>query len=435
MMTSQPGGGEQQWREDLPSARLAAVIVLTGIGAGLGGGALTLLLHLVQHLAYGYSEDTFLIGVQRAAGQRRVLVMAAAGVIAGGGWWSLRRFAAPVPKVAQALGNRDVRMTLGTVTLDAVLQIVVVGLGASLGREGAPRQFGGAVGAWLAERAGLPADQRRILLACGAGAGLTAAYNVPVGGALFTAEVLLASLAFRVVVPAAATSVIATVVAWAVVSNRPTYQVASPSLSATVVAWAVLAGPLLGLAGTGFVRLLDYAERHRADGARLPIATVLVFPALGALAIAYPQLLGNGKGPAQLAFDGTPALALLAALIVLKPIATAACLASGATGGRLTPAVATGALLGALLGRAWMPLWPGARIGELAIIGAAGFLAVTLNAPLTAIALLLEFTHTGTALFVPMVLTVAGAVITARALRNRSISRASSGAPAPPPPG
>ncbi len=138
----------------------------------------------------------------------------------------------------------------------------------------------------------------------------------------------------------------------------------------------------------------------------------MLFAAVGALAIPFPQLLGNGKGPAQLAFDGALGLPLFAALVLLKPLATALCLRSGATGGLLTPALATGALLGAATGGLWAHIWPGTPLGAYALIGAAAVLASTQRAPLTAIVLVLEFTHTGLALLVPILIAVAAATLT-----------------------
>lgn len=138
----------------------------------------------------------------------------------------------------------------------------------------------------------------------------------------------------------------------------------------------------------------------------------MLFAAVGALAIPFPQLLGNGKGPAQLAFNGALGLPLFAALILLKPLATALCLRSGATGGLLTPALATGALLGAATGGLWSSLWPGTPRGACALIGAAAVLATTQRAPLTAIVLVLVFTHTGLTLLVPILIAVGAATLT-----------------------
>ncbi len=404
-------------------ARFAVCLVLTGVGAGVGGAALTLLLHAVQHAAFGYTEDTFLIGVEHASAERRVVVMSFAGLVAGGGWWALRRYGPPIPRIPDALGSRKVRLPVVWVTLDAALQIIVVALGASLGREGAPRQFGAAVGAWLSQRTGLSLQQRKIVLASGAGAGLAAVYNVPIGGALFTLEVLLVTIALPAVVSAFVASSLATVIAWAVLPNRPAYVVFPVSTTGTVLVWALLAAPLMGATGLLFVRLTGWAGKHRPTGWRLPISTFVVFTAIGLLAVPYPQLLGNGKGPAQLAFDGTLPWSTLVALLLLKPIVTAACLRSGATGGRLTPAVATGALLGAVTGKAWLLLWPGSRIEEFAIVAAAGFLAVTLSAPVTAVALIIEFTDTGVALLIPMIIAVILSTVTARAIDKSLATR------------
>lgn len=130
---------------------------------------------------------------------------------------------------------------------DACTQIVEIGAGALLGREGAPRQVGAAVAQWLASRLRLPDGNGHVLTACGAGAALAAVYNVPLGGAAYTAEVLVGSSRPRVVVPAVATSALATVVAWPVVADAPTYHL--PRLAAAgpaLAAWAALAGHAWG---------------------------------------------------------------------------------------------------------------------------------------------------------------------------------------------
>jgi len=128
------------------AARLLVVVLLTGAGAGLGGIALTLLLHLVQHLAYGYTKDTFLRGVQQASVVRRVLVMTVGGAAVGIGWWLLSSLRPGLRLVAAAVQEpgRPARPPVNA--LDAGLQSVAVGLGASLGQEGAPRQVGAAAG-------------------------------------------------------------------------------------------------------------------------------------------------------------------------------------------------------------------------------------------------------------------------------------------------
>jgi H+/Cl- antiporter ClcA len=393
---------------------LSALVVLgTGVGAGLVGIGLTLLLHAVQHAAFGYTEDTFLYGVTRATPARRVLVLALDGAVAGFGWWLLRR-TARVYTVNEAISAQPQRLPVITTTVDSVLQVVVVALGASLGREGAPRQLAAALGGWLADRCRLDPDQRRIVIAAGAGAGLAAVYNVPLSGCLFAAEVLLGSLSLRVVVPAAVASAVAVAVSWLVLPDQPTYLVRPFPLTPGLLVWSVLIGPIVGVAGWAFSWLMRRARAHMPRSWRLPVATIVVFTALGALAIPYPELLGNGKGPTQLALTGSLGLAGALVLTLLKPLVTAACLRSGATGGLLTPSLATGALFGAAAGAAWSLLWPGTPLGAFALVGAAAMLAVTQRAPLCAMALVLEFTHTGLVLLAPMLVAVAAAVAVAR---------------------
>ena len=309
-------------------------------------------------------------------------------------------------------------MPVGATVIDAALQIVAVGVGASLGREGAPRQVGASLGSWIATRLGVSTAQRRLLLAAGAGAGLAAVYNVPLGGALFTLEVLLASFAFADLVVALLCSAIATVTAWPLVTDQPTYHLAAPPLHASVVVWSIVIGPIAAIAGLVFTRATTFARVHAPTGWRSAVAIVVVFTALGATAIKYPQLLGNGKGLLQLAFAGSIAIGLAIVLAVLKTGATAACLASGAIGGLLTPSLAVGAALGAFTGGVWNLIWPGGALAAYALICGAAMLAVTQRAALTAIVLVSEFTHATQNLLAPMVIAVALAMITSSLARR-----------------
>lgn len=401
------------------TARFAVGVVATGVLAGAGGIVLTLLLHLVQHLAYGYSEDSFLFGAERAAPSRRLLAMAAGGLLIGAGWWALRRWTTPVPTVADVIKDPRRGFRLPEATTDAALQIVGVGIGGSLGREGAPRLLGAALADRLSAALRLTAGQRRTVVACGAGAGLAAVYNVPLGGALFTLEIVLGSALVTDVVPALISAAIATAVSWPVLSTRPTYAVAVQGAHPQVLVWAVLLGPVAGLVSVGFIALVARARSGAPTGWKLVLGCFAAFTAVGAASMAYPELLGNGKGPTQLALDGTLSVLLLAVLVIGKPLATAGCLAGGAIGGLLTPALATGAVLGALTGIGWSQLWPGAPVTSYAIVGAAAVLATTQRAPLCAIVLVLEFTHCGFDLTVPLLLAVAGSMLTARALNRR----------------
>jgi H+/Cl- antiporter ClcA len=391
-------------------------VVAIGVAAGLGGALLMWILNGIAHLAWGHSSLTFLGAVERASARHRVLILLLAGVIAGVGGLvvrALRGFGGG--EVSEAVWLEDGRLALGPSFGRGLLSIVIVALGASLGREAAPQLAGAAVASRLTERFGIPRWQRRLLVACGAGAGMAAVYNVPLGGALFALEVLLGSVRLPFVLPALATSMIATAVAWIYLPTDPTYFVPSYRVSASQIVWAVIIGPLAGLAAIGWVRLVKAVHRARPTRRRTRlVAPLLVLTALGAIAIAYPQLLGNGKDTVQLAVVGRLSVGLLVALMVLKPLVTAGCLGSGAPGGLFTPTLTYGVLFGGLLGYGWLQLWPGAPEGSYAIIGGGAVLAASMQGPLAATVLMLELTHGTGALMVPLLVAVSIATVVSR---------------------
>jgi len=295
-------------------------------------------------------------------------------------------------------------------------------MGASLGREGAPKQAGAVIANALADRTALSDERRRLLVACGAGAGMAAAYGVPLGGALFAVEVLRGVLALRLILPALLASAAAAGMAWLLaMPNEPTYLIPSFALSASVIVFSLIAGPLVGLASVGFVRLIEWADRHKPTGPMRLLAPIVALGVLGALSIPFPQLLGNGKDIAELAFTAQVAPALLLILAVLRPLAAALCMGSGVPGGLFTPSLATGALLGGALGAAWSGLWPGAPAGLYAILGAAALLAATTRGPVSSIILVMELTGRDRSFILPMVLIVVTATVVARTLDVRSI--------------
>jgi chloride channel protein, CIC family len=406
--------------------RFWVLVVLVGMGAGLGGALLMELLKGVQHIAWSYhapsavEPESFLEAVEHTSALRRVVVLAIGGVIAGGGTILIARWAS-TSDVSEAIWLRGARLPLAGSLARAAHSIVIVGLGASLGREAAPQQTGAAVAAALSEWARLPDWQRRLLVACGAGAGMAAVYNVPLGGALFALEVLLGTLTLPLVLPALATALIATAVAWIALPDHATYDIPSYGVSGSQIVWAALIGPVAGLAAVGYIRLIGAAQSLRPSGWMRLWVPMLVFTALGAVAIAYPQILGNGKNVVQLALVARLSVVLLAVLLVLKPLATAACLGSGAPGGLFTPTLAYGALFGGLLGKGWLEIWPGAPLGSYAIIGGAAILGACMQGPLAAVVLLLELTHGADGLLVPVLLAVVDATVVARVIGAPSI--------------
>jgi H+/Cl- antiporter ClcA len=398
-------------------------LILTGVATGLLGDALMALLFAVQHAAFAYHRGDLESGVKAASFGRRVGSLLLAGGFGGGAWYLLRRFTpgerAEIDDVLWGRsGELSVRRSVGT----GVISEVVIGMGASLGREAAPKLLGGVSGGLLGRRLGLSTAQQRLLIACGGGAGLACVYNVPLGGAFFTAEILCGSVSVATMLPALACCGIATVTAWIYLPDRPTYlDVPAYHVSAAILVWALLAGPLIGLGAAAYIRLIGWLSHHRVTGVAGIAALVAAFGLLGGVGIAYPQLFGNGKDMAHDVFLGSGGLVLLLTLAILKPAVTALCLAGGASGGLFTPVMSSGAVLGGALGILWSDLWPGTPVGAYAMVGAAATIGCAMQAPITGLALVLELTHSGFGLMTPMIVATVAATAVVRYLDGYSI--------------
>jgi H+/Cl- antiporter ClcA len=252
--------------QEISTFTFALIVAVIGLEAGLGGMALGMLLYVMQHMAYGYSvhaiisPESFLHGVSAASPARRVLVVSACGLVAGCGWWAVHRFGSALVSISEAVSTPGRPMPFLTTVAHALLQIVTVALGSPLGREGAPRELGAVLATWLANRVALTPEVRRILIACGAGAGLAAVYNVPLGGTLFILEGLLGTVRLSALIPALTTCVLATLVAWIGLGNQTPYTLPPLTISPSLVAWSLVTGPVFGMAAHWFVRLARVAR-------------------------------------------------------------------------------------------------------------------------------------------------------------------------------
>jgi H+/Cl- antiporter ClcA len=405
------------------TAKFWLAVVLTGVATGLFGDLLMWILALAERAAFHYHSGSFQDAVAAVSGVRRVGSLLVAGVIGAVSWYLIRRFLKNEhAEIDEAVWSGDGDLSPRRSLLTSVVSEVVIGLGASLGREAAPKLMGGASGSVVSRWFNLTPAQKRLLVACGGGAGLAAVYNVPLGGALFTAEVLYGSFALPVVFPALATSLIATVVAWVYLPSGATYaDIPNYRFSASLMVWSLLAGVLIGLLAVFYVRLIGWVSFHRAKGPHILWAMPLAFVVVGVVGLWYPQLFGNGKDMAHEALLGVGSVGLLFALFALKPLVTALTLGSGAAGGVFTPFLATGAVLGGFLGALWIHLWPGTPVGAFAVVGAAAMIGAVMQAPLAGLVLVLELTHGGFNIMIPMMAATVIATLLVRQIDGYSI--------------
>jgi CIC family chloride channel protein len=406
--------------------RFWVLVIATGLLSGLGAGALLLVLRGVQGLAWPQVDGGFVAAVEAAPPSQRVLVPAAAGVLVGAIGLLLRR---PLgghgtARIIDAIWHRGRELPLGRTALRGVVSVVAVGMGASLGREGALVSSGAASGSWLATRFGIDERQSRVLVACGAASGIAAAYDVPIGGALFGLEVLLGSFALELLGPIVVSCVVATAVSRTLPGVHfeyviPEYELLRP--------WEILLGlalaPLFGLASAIYVRVMGWVEVQLE---RLPRWTQPALPpvalgAVGAAAIWWPPLLGNGFDTVHDILLGGVPLAALVVLPFLKLAATAVSAGAGVPGGLFTPSLFYGAALGGLAGELVARLLPGAAPpGAMALVGMAAVLAGTTHAAVSSVLIIFEMTG-DYGVILPLMLTAAVAAATSRAIEPDSL--------------
>ena len=423
----------------LTRPRFLLAAALAGVAAGLVGIAMALLLELFEALFYGVAHGGLLERLAAAPPWRRVLAPTMGGLVAGGVWWWLRAtggVADVETAVADRSGREATRMGLVRPFLDAVTQVLTVGSGNSVGREGAPRLAAGAVAAGLAARLGIGRPESAILIASAAGAGPAAMYNAPLGGAAYAVElVMVAGMRQRGALVAVPVCVIATLVSWLHSHGRPAFEVASQGLSSGTVLGLVLLVPVAAALGVGARRLWSWMLARRVRAVRwLPVAIGVAGLITGLVSLWVPAVVGNGRDAMEVALgahvpedsSGAPSavLVMLLGIVTLKPVLTGLTLGAGATGGRLAPSLAVGSSAGAALAIALQAGGVETSISVLAMAGAGAVLATTQKAPVFGIVFTWELARAGawtlTAL-IAVVLTVM--LLTSPTWRQSAVSR------------
>ena len=315
-----------------------------------------------------------------------------------------------VPVVMEAVAVKQARLSTRVALAKGAAAATCIGTGFSLGRIGPLILMASTFGSEVGQRTGLSVAETRTMVGCGAAAALTTAFNAPLGGVIFAIELILTEFRTRSFIPLVVASVIATAVARTLkgdltaFDSLPPYSLRSPL---EYLLYLVL-GVLAGLAATGFIKLLFSVDRlaARLKQVPLPAQTALGGLAVGAIALSFPEVLGNGfdvthgmlqgqanttrlRGPDGILALGNLTL-LLAALFTIKLLATSISIGSGASGGVFTPSLFLGAALGATFGMLVAPLGFTAPAGAYALVGMAAFAAAATRGTLTAIVLLFE---------------------------------------------
>jgi len=274
--------------------------------------------------------------------------------------------------------------------------LMTVASGGSIGREGAMVQLSSMLASWMGRHTGLPKPRLKLLVACGAAAGIASAYNAPIAGALFVAEIVIGSIAMESLGPLVFASVISTVTTRQLLGGGPVFEIPPFEL---VSPWELfpylVLGLVLGLLAPWFVRLLRVSEGLFARlPASIPVRMLVGGLIVGLLSIWRPEVWGNGNTAIDSILEAGWVWHALVWVLVFKLLATAATVGSGAVGGVFTPTLLVGAAAGYLFGMPVHGAWPEStgHASAYALVGMGCFLAATTHAPLMAMLMLFEMT-------------------------------------------
>ncbi len=303
-----------------------------------------------------------------------------------------------VSEVIEAVSIQGGRIPLRVGLAKALASAFTLGSGGSGGLEGPIVQIGSSVGSSIGQVFKMSETRLKHLLGCGAAAGISALFNAPIAGVLFSLEVILGDFSTRAFSSLVLSSVIASVVSRAFFGNQPLLKMPYYGLiSVPELIFYVGLGLLMAMVAYAFCRIMDRLESYFSALKSMP---VVLRPALGGLmvggmGILFPLALGGSFLAISQALYGELSIKLLFWLLIAKMVMTALTLGSGGSGGVFSPLLFCGAMGGAAFGRGVGILFPAftAASGAYALVGMAACFAAAAQAPITAIILVFELTN------------------------------------------
>jgi CIC family chloride channel protein len=406
----------RDWDEN---ALLMALGALIGVAAAAGVLVFYKLIDLAYHLfvvALGARVDTVAHAIARP-------VITVAGLTFA--WLLVRRFALPdgqnVADVQLAVAKRGGRVPFRPVVVRTIAAAATLGSGGSAGSEGPVAVLGAATGSAVGSSSGFPPRRVKILTACGAAAGIAAAFNAPFAGAFFALEEVLGSFSAGAFSPVVIASAIAAVITQSVFGASPTVDVPATEITGllpivlVLPVFGVLCGAVSALYTRTFFRCDELAKGMRGPSWLVPVIGGIT---VGGLVVATGGLL-VGSGHLALPADlfGNRAWYFLIAVAFAKILATAVTLGFGGSGGVFTPTLYIGAALGGGIGALMTVAWPesGVQASTFALVGMAGLVAGAVRAPLTAMFMVYELSH-AYELVPPLMVVTVIAYVTAKRL-------------------
>ncbi|MDE0744075.1 MAG: chloride channel protein, partial [Woeseiaceae bacterium] len=330
-----------------------------------------------------------------------------------------------VHQVMYAVALNDGKVRKRTIASCAVTSSITIGSGGSAGREGPTVQIGAAVGSTIGQLLHLSTERMRVLVGCGAAAGIAASFNAPLAGVLFALEIILGDFTIHTFSPIIIASVIGTVTGRALEGNEVTFNVPVHELvHPTEIIFYLALGMLCGIVARLFTFMYFYIQQVFEE--KLKTADIYK-PAIGGLivgmiSIFMPQILGNGYDVMEQALTGQMFWGLAFLLVFMKIICTSITLGSGGMGGVFAPSLFIGAMVGTAFGSSVHFIFPtlSASAETYSVVGMGAVAGAVMQAPLTNILMLFELTNDYT-LILPIMATCIAASYTYQRFTKHSI--------------
>ncbi len=402
------------------------VAIIIGVLAGFAAIGIRALIEAISSLSFT-GEGTYLENVMSTSWYWILLIPAIGGLIVG----PLIYFFAPeakghgVPEVMQAILLRGGTIRPRVAAVKALASAITIGTGGSVGREGPIIQIGSSIGSTVGQFFNLPSSRLKTLVGCGAAAGIAAAFNAPIAGALFAVEIILMDFAVAQFSPIVISAVMATVVSHSFEGKFAAFSVTAYNyVSPYEIGFYFILGAISGLVSFLFVKVLYYSEEFFDEKFKFPeyLKPVIGGLAIGVIALTFPQVMGVGYDSINAALHGNMVWYVALGLIFVKILATSLTLGSGGSGGIFAPSLFMGAMLGAFFGYFVHSYFPDitAEPGAYALVAMGGLVAGTTRAPVTAIIIVFELTNDYN-IILPLMITVVISTILSSKLSRESI--------------
>ena len=355
---------------------------------------------ILHYLATG-SDSEIISSFARLPLWQRVAVPTAGGLLAGLTLWIGNRLTSRLRQKSTTDYMEAIVVGSGSISVPASIvkslsALFSISTGASIGREGPLVQLSSLVASQVAQLRKLPVAQRRQLVACGAAAGIASAYNAPIAGSFFVAEIILGTVVVEALGPLILAAVVATFTAQLLHGGGPIYK--SPGFTLQTPLELIplsCLGVLSGFLAPIYLWFLRTVQRLFSK-VTLPVPAKIALGGaiVGVLAIISPDVCGNGQGLLSILYHQNWYSDEILAILLLKLVATAATFGSGAVGGVFTPTLFVGAAIGMLYGRGILYAFPilHPNPAMYAVVGMGSFIAATTGAPLMSILLGFELT-------------------------------------------